>query len=304
METLTTTQTTTISQLRLDVQPTSIRPLADKTIYEYKRIAIGFNEFMAKYGLTISLETIKRFFESRSNWGASAREIGKAALLYFIQGQPEFDGRVTSIAALKMHIARIAPCIKQDRAIRRNEYLTEEEIYKHADSLPARERLLFLFQFQTGMRINEAVNVKLTDCELSQNKNAIQVVVQDGKGHKSRTVYCKVDLFNQIKEVCNSKVWLFESKRGTRLCQPNYFNILRRGMAHTGFVIGTHTARHSCAMHLKKILESSGKGISAAQYIQKYLGHADIKTTIMFYFHDSPDQEVVDFFGTPVNLEL
>jgi len=42
-------------------------------------------------------------------------------------------------------------------------------------------------------------------------------------------------------------------------------------------------------MHLKKC----GKD---ARYIQKYLGHKDVATTIAHYFHDNPDSKITELF--------
>nr|MBC8182735.1 site-specific integrase [candidate division KSB1 bacterium] len=69
----------------------------------------------------------------------------------------------------------------------------------------------------------------------------------------------------------------------------NIFRIIRKAGEKAGFSIHPHTLRHSCAMHLKFMGKSP-------QYIQKYLGHSKVNITIEHYFHDKPEDEVMDIF--------
>ena len=72
--------------------------------------------------------------------------------------------------------------------------------------------------------------------------------------------------------------------------RSNLWRDMKQAGIEAGFeFIHPHIFRHSCAMYLK----AQGK---TADYIQQYLGHEKVDTTIKYYFHHKVDRDVVELF--------
>lgn len=111
-----------------------------------------------------------------------------------------------------------------------------------------------------------------------------------GKGSKQRIVFAEKRLINDIYRVFKGSVYLFESRSGRQLNRNNISNEIKRFANKIRLKnVHPHIFRHSCAMHLKRM----GK---TPDFIQKYLGHADVSTTLRFYFHHEPKADTVKLF--------
>ena len=162
-------------------------------------------------------------------------------------------------------------------------------------------RNLFIFNLliHTGLRINEALNLDLSDFEQGINTNRLYV---KGKGEKER--YLPIELnstFFQIYEegfVYNfaeryftlrnktktSNCALFISKRGDRLTSRYVQKKLQelRLSANLNKNVTPHKLRHTFATHLLK----NGTNI---RLVQELLGHSSISTTQIYTHSNSKD---------------
>jgi len=146
-----------------------------------------------------------------------------------------------------------------------------------------REKSIFTLLYSSGIRIGEVLNLKVSDIDFE--RKAIFVV--SGKGGHGRYAILAdktATLLKQYMEIYNPKFYLFFSKKGKnipispRTIQAAFQKI--RNLSRIQKYGTVHTLRHSFATHL---LEDG----YCLVYIQKLLGHADIKSTLI-YLHVSP----------------
>ncbi len=130
--------------------------------------------------------------------------------------------------------------------------------------------------YTTGLRISEALNIKLQ--EFQQNNTYLTI---NGKGGKQRIVPIMPKISNIIKEYlaecefCNE--YLFSSNTGKkhnpRIVQRNLEN-LRKALNLSEYIT-PHAFRHSCAT---VILNNGGE----IRKIQELLGHSSLSTTQIY----------------------
>ncbi|TGL49750.1 recombinase XerD [Leptospira kemamanensis] len=145
------------------------------------------------------------------------------------------------------------------------------------------EKVLFTLLYSSGIRIGEVVKLKISHIDFERKA----ILIESGKGGHSRYALLAdttAILLKQYLEIYNPKSFLFFSHKGkdvaasVRSIQAAFQKIRKlSGIEKYGTV---HTLRHSFATHLME----DGYGLI---YIQKLLGHADIKTTLV-YLHVCP----------------
>ncbi|MEM5777888.1 MAG: tyrosine-type recombinase/integrase, partial [Candidatus Aenigmatarchaeota archaeon] len=143
-------------------------------------------------------------------------------------------------------------------------------------------RLLFLFDFFTGLRLSEIVNLKWDDINFSRNYITVGNETFQTKSRRIRKVPLNsiaIQILEELKIYKGISKYVFSksnsfpfssdyiSKRFKKLLRTNGFD------EHYSF----HSIRHSTASNLARL------GISLP-IIQQILGHSDIKTT-MIYTH-------------------
>jgi len=182
-----------------------------------------------------------------------------------------------------------------------NEY---EELVNSIDisnDLGIRNKCLFEVLLCTGCRVNELVNIKLTDIDI--NNQEIRVL---GKGNKERIVYLgsfAVDALNDYLSVRNN---IMGSKNNDNLFLNNLKKKLTtRGVrdiidkillkSSTNLKITPHTFRHSFAT----MMLNEGCDLKS---VQELLGHVSLSTTSVYthvsneelkrvYLHTNPRQK-------------
>ena len=164
--------------------------------------------------------------------------------------------------------------------------LTKEEcfrIFKYVDN--PKHKLLLLIGYGAGLRRSEIVSLKWADVLFDEH----QIHVKQGKGNKDRIVmlpYSIVEYLRSYRQMYPSDDWVFEGQyRGEALHARTVQQVMANAVAKAGLEkkATVHTLRHSFATHLLE----SGTDI---RYIQQLLGHASIKTT-MIYTHITPKAE-------------
>ncbi len=140
-----------------------------------------------------------------------------------------------------------------------------------------KHRTLLLLAYSAGLRVSEAVQLKVTDI----NSDRMQITISEGKGKKDRVVTLSTSILLLLREyykLYKPAQWLFEGQNkeehySTRSAQL----ILKEAYKNLALApnISFHSLRHSYATHLLE----NGTDIT---YIQKLLGHNDINTTMRY----------------------
>jgi len=171
---------------------------------------------------------------------------------------------------------------KPKKEITESEYLTKNQVYNLADHTTDIVSCFVLALFQTGCRISEIINVKLTDCRI----NGFVYINVHGKGSREREVSMTKKLYDRVRETFKGKKYLFETSKGKPYAREYITREISRQAKTMNYdKVGSHTFRHSKAMYLK-----DEKGYSPDQ-ISKALGHSSSLTTIQHYFHGSLSAE-------------
>lgn len=283
--------------VRLELPGRTQRPLADLV-----------EEFLA------DIQTERKSPETVRGYGSNLR-----AFLAFFQGSVEaitlqvlrdylrtFEGRTP--ATLARHRAALSaflrwclenelvdanpadrlPKIKLPDAQPRA--LTEATIAKVLTVIEdKRDRLLFQLVTDTGVRISEALSVRLDQIRLGA-----QEITVIGKGNRERTVYLiKTEALRLLRQYLRAQGWLAKGsetitergllfrpdeakQRGGKAGEPIHYSVIekawRQYCQRAGVDATIHQLRHSYATRLI----NEGKPV---EVVQKVLGHRNLATT-------------------------
>lgn len=182
------------------------------------------------------------------------------------------------------------------------EYLTSQQLkllFEAPDiglKIGRRDRFLMILMYETGMRLNEILSLKLEN--IIPNGEDIEIKIF-GKGSKYRTVsllkpaikhlnaYLKE--FHPLNNQSDYLFYVNHSGRRDKL-SPSTVDAFLKKYAHKineesdDFPINLHAhmLRHSVAMSMYK----NGIPIS---YVKDFLGHSDISTTSIYAYADNED---------------
>jgi site-specific recombinase XerD len=175
-------------------------------------------------------------------------------------------------------VAFEVPVAKQSQRL--PEILSRDEVGRLLDSpTNPKHRLLLATIYAAGLRVSEAVRLKVTDVD----RGRMTLRVEQGKGRKDRVVPLSRRLLAQMETYWQAhppRLWLFPNRQGTRaigvtVAQKVFMHAkLRTGITKQG---GIHSLRHAFATHLIE----SGANVPT---VQRLLGHRSVSTT-MRYFH-------------------
>uniref|UniRef100_UPI004048F731 tyrosine-type recombinase/integrase n=1 Tax=Gelidibacter sp. TaxID=2018083 RepID=UPI004048F731 len=144
-----------------------------------------------------------------------------------------------------------------------------------------KHKTLLALLYSGGLRIGEAINLKVTDIDSKR----MLIHIKMAKGKKDRHTLLSpmfLTLLREYYKAYQPKVYLFEGQSEERYTNSSAQQVLKNALRLAGINgrrITLHTLRHSFATHL---LESG----TDLRYIQSLLGHSSPKTT-MIYTHVS-----------------
>ena len=153
--------------------------------------------------------------------------------------------------------------------------LNKEEVNKMVEStLNLKHRLVLMFLYYTGVRVNEIVNLKWEDIDFQRGT----IHVKTAKGEKERVVFFHeklkgfIEYFNLKKEG-----FVFLSNFGKKYDKRTVQTIVKNASKKAGISkkVTPHILRHSFATHLLE----AGADI---RHIQKLLGHSNLQTTQIY----------------------
>jgi site-specific recombinase XerD len=160
--------------------------------------------------------------------------------------------------------------------------LSVEDIRKIITSIAnLKHRVIISTIYSCGLRISEAVNLKIQDIDSS----SMTVKIVNAKGKSDRIVMLSEKLLESLREYFKKyrpKVYLFEGQNGGKYSARSIQQIFNHAVKRAKIKkkVTVHTLRHSFASHLL----DNGTDI---RFIQELLGHKHLSTT-QIYTHINP----------------
>ncbi len=137
-----------------------------------------------------------------------------------------------------------------------------------------KHRLVLMFLYYAGLRLDEARNIRWEDLDFERGLIHLKIA----KGGRERVIF----LHPKLKEFldvfgCKEEGLIFISQRGGKYNKRTIQQVIKSASKKAGIKknVTPHTLRHSFATHLLE----AGADI---RYIQQLLGHKDLKTTQIY----------------------
>jgi site-specific recombinase XerD len=267
------------------VRDMTVRGLARRTHKTYIAAVVRLAKYYRRSPDQLTNDEVQAYLahlilERKLSWSTCSQAANAFRFLYHVTlGHPRTDFHV--------------PLPKQPQKL--PEILSREEVWRLLAAPPhPRHRLLLTTVYAAGLRVSEAIALKVSDID----PDRMTIRIEQGKGAKDRYVPLAARLLHDLRAYWKTTppgVWLFANRRGTRpidvtVAQKIYTMAkLRAGIQKQG---GIHALRHAFATHL---LEAG----TDLHTVQRLLGHRQISTT-MRYFHLSQGRLV----GTRSPLDL
>jgi type 1 fimbriae regulatory protein FimB len=172
-------------------------------------------------------------------------------------------------------------CEPTDLHEREKDFLNETELEKLFEAAKKgrhglRDQLLFLMMYRHGLRVSEALSIKMIDIDTSSSR----LWVKRSKNGLSVEQPMAGDELRLLKRYLNIRKsvlpWLFLSERKQQMTRQNINYVLQSAANRAGLgSVNPHMLRHSCGFYL------ANKGYDL-RLIQDYLGHRDPKHTVRY----------------------
>ena len=261
-----------------------IRNYAYKTIKSYVAAVRMFAEYFGKSPDLLGVEEVRQYqlyLRDQRKVSASYLNVVVCALRFFYTntlGRPQITAKIKYARRPKR-----LPIV-----------LSGDEILRIFDVVQSHTmRVLLMTTYSAGLRVSEAVRLKLSDVDSGRGV----LHIRQGKGRKDRLVPLSPVLREVLQSywrVARPDDWLFPGMRpGCHLSGRTAQRALQRAVRELGILkrVTMHSLRHSFATH------SLEAGVSLL-VIQKLLGHKRLETTTI-YTHVS--QQMLDAAPTPLD---
>lgn len=155
--------------------------------------------------------------------------------------------------------------------------LSRNEINKIIESIKnLKHQLLIGLSYGAGLRVSEAINLKIKDIDLEE----LVIHIKQSKGKRDRITIIPQKIKSEIAGLIagrDSDDYLFASERGGKLSERTAQKVFEKALkkAKINKPATFHSLRHSFATHL---LEN---GVDV-RYVQELLGHQNIRTTQIY----------------------
>lgn len=242
-----------------------LRNFSPKTAKSYLACLEDYFRFAKSINNEPDVALIKKFLLKKQNAGLSPNtlNLNLQAIKYFYR---EICKSKTNIDIKFSKTPNRLPVI-----------LSRQEINKIIDSIGnAKHKLLISLSYGAGLRVSEAVKLKIKDIDL----DGLSIHIKGAKGDRDRITIFPEKLKHDIKMLAGERkpsAYLFSSQQGGRLSERSAQLILTKALLKAGISKDAtfHSLRHSFATHL---LENG----TDVRYVQKLLGHANIRTTQIY----------------------
>jgi len=221
----------------------------------------------------------------------------QAYLLWLLQKKGYSEAHLhTTINAIKFYFEKVEGRTKEFYDLPRPKkpyklpnVLAEEEIIsliKKTENL--KHKTLLMASYAAGLRVSELVSLKISDIDSKR----MLIYLRAAKGKKDRVVPLSKLLLETLREYVRQykpKNYVFEGERGGEpYSKRSAQEVLRAAKKRAGIQKSgsIHLLRHSYATHLLE----SGTDI---RYIQAFLGHNSLKTTMRYTHVMQPKIEAI-----------
>lgn len=254
-----------------------------KTYENYERDLVSYSKFINREKLDyikIKKVEVLEYLKELDNLNRSNKTISR-----HLSSLRSFYNYLVDIKLVETNIFRRIRNPKVEKKL--PNYLNIIEIEEILESIredspeKIRDKCIFELLYSTGIRVSEAVNIKLNDIDMSSN--SIRII---GKGNKERIVYfgslAKDLLFKYLKIRKNFKNdkktdYLFLNNAGNQLARESISKIINNIIYNSGIKhkISPHVLRHTFATHLL----DNGADLRS---VQELLGHENLRTTEIY----------------------
>lgn len=266
---------TLIEQMRMDM---ALRNFSPRTIKTYSYQIQLFQKFYQQNVENLGEDEIRRFLyhlktEKHSSNSTLTQAFSAIKFLYR--------------EVLKMPLT-LSKLRGPKRIFRLPVVLSPEEIQRLFAAVDDQKyRLMLMTTYSAGLRVSETVQLKVSDIDSKR----MLIRVEQGKGKKDRYTLLSKELVIQLRDYWlkyRPKIWLFpNNNRPTPMHVTTLQKVFQTAKKSAGIEKPAtfHTLRHSFATHLLE----QGVGLFTIQHL---LGHANIRTT-MVYLHTQSDKKSV-----------
>lgn len=231
----------------------------------------GLKAYYADLKERYSNGTIKANTFNKRLAGAKAR-----VRLFLLQGNAELSA--AEHYRIEALLKELTPVGAKPPAIDSEKLPTDAELERLArESRDALVVTIVPFLAETGLRISEALAIRMTD--LAQGKAGYRITVR-GKGNKEREILAAAWLVERAKRRYGGKTFLFEHQGKPYSRIGTTVRIKAESRAVLGRSLSPHTFRHYFATRLLR----EGKSLKA---VSRFLGHASTQTTADIYQHEA-----------------
>ena len=264
------------------------RNASANTVMAYRNDLLQFAEYLARNfpasagWADIQPETIVHYTEMLAASGYTSSTVArKVAAMKTLLSWLKQQGIVRDDLTVRLKSPRVekrTPRILSEQEIA-NLFATTERM-PHPRSL--RDRALLEVIYSTGMRVTEAIGLRLGDLDLEAG-----TADAEGRGTRQRTAPLTPSAVQALRTWIDSgrndmlgtlqTDYVFLNPLGTRLTRQAVWQLTRQYAKLAGIngEITPHTLRHSRAVHMLR----SGMDI---RRVQEWLGHANLATTQMY----------------------
>jgi len=244
---------------------------------------------LKNYSLS-TINTYTRHFEKFIEYfkGEEISELSKDQVMdfLFVEIQKDFSAAYQNqlVNSIKFYYEKVLgrqkefynlPRAKKPRKL--PTVLSEEEIITLLDKPEnLKHKCILYLIYSAGLRISEAVNMKVADIDSKRNL----ILIRGAKGKKDRTTLLSQKLLEMLRhyyKLYKPKEYLFEGETGGQYSVTTIQKVFNKALKASGIRKNAtvHSLRHSFATHL---LERG----TDLRYIQELLGHESSKTTEIY----------------------
>ena len=242
-----------------------LRNYSPKTIKSYKQCLRDYFSHVKGNVKEVNIDFIKNYLLEKQAQGKSSQTINLYlnAIKYFYREIIKNDKEIDIKMAKRSN--KLPVVLSRDEI---NEIIQNIKNQKHG--------LLISLAYGAGLRVSEAVNLKVKDIDLDE----LTIHLKQAKGRRDRITIISEKIKNELAVLLANKDkndFVFTSERGGRLTTRTAQKIFENALKKSGITKDAtfHSLRHSFATHL---LEN---GVDV-RYVQELLGHQNIRTTQIY----------------------